>query len=67
MDTKKRGRPKKALKAVEVSSTEDLFATLISEVKAGSSRPALVKETEKAAAKALKEQAKLDAKGEQTK
>ena len=62
MDTKKRGRPKKALKAVEVSSTEDLFATLISEVKAGSSRPALVKETEKAAAKALKEQAKLDAK-----
>jgi hypothetical protein len=37
-ESKKRGRPKKALKAVEVSSTEDLFATLISEVKASSPR-----------------------------
>ena len=36
--SKKRGRPKKAPKAVEVSSTEDLFATLISEVKASSPR-----------------------------
>ena len=36
--SKKRGRPKKVLKAVEVSSTEDLFATLISEVKASSPR-----------------------------
>ena len=37
---KKRGRPKKTSKTVEVASTEDLFATLISEVKAASPRPA---------------------------
>ena len=75
--SKKRGRPKKAPKAVEVSSTEDLFATLISEVKASSPRaeaparasvPVLEvtskkgKDVEKAAAKAAKEQEKLAAK-----
>ena len=37
---KKRGRPKKTSKTMEVASTEDLFATLISEVKAASPRPA---------------------------
>jgi len=36
---KKRGRPKKTSKTMEVASTEDLFATLISEVKAASPRP----------------------------
>ena len=36
---KKRGRPKKAGKTVEVSTTEDLFASLISEAKANSPRP----------------------------
>jgi len=35
---KKRGRPKKAGKTVEVSTTEDLFASLISEAKANSPR-----------------------------
>jgi hypothetical protein len=35
---KQRGRPKKAGKPVEVSTTEDLFATLISEAKANSPR-----------------------------
>jgi hypothetical protein len=38
-EPKKRGRPKKTEKPVEVSSTEDLFASLISEVKASSPRP----------------------------
>ena len=37
--SKKRGRPKKTGKPVEVSSTEDLFATIISEAKANSPRP----------------------------
>ena len=39
-EPKKRGRPKKTGKPVEVSTTEDLFATIISEAKANSPRPA---------------------------
>jgi len=63
-EPKKRGRPKKAEKPVEVSSTEDLFASLISEVKASSPRPEPLaaplskkeqKEAEKKAAKEQKE------------
>jgi len=72
-EPKKRGRPKKTEKPVEVSSTEDLFASLISEVKASSPRPATVneepklskkeeKEAEKKAAKEQKEQEKKAAK-----
>jgi hypothetical protein len=69
--SKKRGRPKKAPKAVEVSSTEDLFATLISEVKASSPRaevpapvpvPIEAVKKSKEAEKAAKEQEKLAAK-----
>ena len=40
----KRGRPKNAKKEVEVSSTEDLFATLISEAKATASSDVVVSE-----------------------
>lgn len=65
-EPKKRGRPKKTEKPVEVSSTEDLFASLISEVKAASPRPEASKkeqkEAEKAAAKEKKEQEKKAAK-----
>lgn len=69
-EPKKRGRPKKAEKPVEVSSTEDLFASLISEVKASSPRPAPAneepklskKEAEKKAAKEQKEAEKQAAK-----
>jgi antirestriction protein len=39
-EPKRRGRPKKTGKPVEVSTTEDLFASLISEAKANSPRPA---------------------------
>jgi hypothetical protein len=56
---KKRGRPKKAGKTVEVSTTEDLFASLISEAKANSPRPqkADVKEVEpKEAEKTVEEE-----------
>jgi hypothetical protein len=38
-EPKRRGRPKKTGKPVEVSTTEDLFASLISEAKANSPRP----------------------------
>lgn len=38
-EPKRRGRPKKTGKPVEVSTTEDLFASLISEAKAKSPRP----------------------------
>lgn len=38
-EPKRRGRPKKSGKPVEVSTTEDLFATIISEAKANSPRP----------------------------
>lgn len=38
-EPKKRGRPKKTGKPVEVSTTEDLFATIISEAKALNPRP----------------------------
>jgi hypothetical protein len=61
-EPKKRGRPKKAEKPVEVSSTEDLFASLISEVKASSPRPEpsaaplSKKEQKEAEKKAAKEQ-----------
>jgi len=70
-EPKKRGRPKKAEKPVEVSSTEDLFASLISEVKASSPRPEPLaaplskkeqKEAEKKAAKEQKEAEKQAAK-----
>lgn len=71
-EPKKRGRPKKAEKPVEVSSTEDLFASLISEVKASSPRPEPKeepklskkeqKEAEKKAAKEQKEAEKQAAK-----
>ena len=74
-EPKKRGRPKKSEKPVEVSSTEDLFASLISEVKAASPRPAEAvkeqvkelskkeqKEAEKKAAKEQKEAEKQAAK-----
>lgn len=73
-EPKKRGRPKKTEKPVEVSSTEDLFASLISEVKAASPRPEPKedpklnkkeqKEAEKKAAKDKKEQEKKAAKEE---
>jgi hypothetical protein len=47
-EPKRRGRPKKTGKPVEVSTTEDLFASLISEAKANSPRPPpLPKEAEK--------------------
>lgn len=69
-EPKKRGRPKKTEKPVEVSSTEDLFASLISEVKASSPRPEKEapltkkeqKEAEKKAAKDKKEAEKQAAK-----
>jgi hypothetical protein len=70
-EPKKRGRPKKAEKPVEVSSTEDLFASLISEVKASSPRPEPLaaplskkeqKESDKKAAKEQKEAEKQAAK-----
>jgi hypothetical protein len=70
-EPKKRGRPKKTEKPVEVSSTEDLFASLISEVKASSPRPQEAvkevskkeqKEAEKKAAKEQKEAEKQAAK-----
>jgi hypothetical protein len=72
-EPKKRGRPKKTEKPVEVSSTEDLFASLISEVKAASPRPEPKaeaaplskkeqKEAEKKAAKDKKEAEKQAAK-----
>jgi hypothetical protein len=43
-EPKKRGRPKKTGKPVEVSTTEDLFATIISEAKANSPRAEAVAE-----------------------
>lgn len=61
-EPKKRGRPKKAEKPVEVSSTEDLFASLISEVKASSPRPAPANEEPKLSKKELKEAEKKAAK-----
>jgi hypothetical protein len=73
-EPKKRGRPKKTEKPVDVSSTEDLFASLISEVKAASPRPEPKeepklskkeeKEAEKKAAKDKKEAEKKAAKEE---
>jgi len=74
-EPKKRGRPKKTEKPVDVSSTEDLFASLISEVKAASPRPAPhwqeptlskkeEKEAEKKAAKDKKEAEKKAVKEE---
>lgn len=61
-EPKKRGRPKKTEKPVEVSSTEDLFASLISEVKASSPRPATVNEEPKLSKKEEKEAEKKAAK-----
>jgi hypothetical protein len=56
-EPKRRGRPKKTGKPVEVSTTEDLFASLISEAKANSPRPpkAEVKPKEAEKKKATKE------------
>jgi chemotaxis protein histidine kinase CheA len=64
-EPKKRGRPKKIEKPVEVSSTEDLFASLISEMKTTpktEEKPKSTKEGEKQAAKAKKEEEKQAAK-----
>ena len=67
-EPKKRGRPKKAEKPVEVSSTEDLFASLISEVKASSPRaeplaaPLSKKEQKEAEKKAVKEEKEAEKK-----
>lgn len=60
-EPKKRGRPKKTEKPVEVSSTEDLFASLISEVKAASPRPE-PKEEVKSAPLSKKEQKEAEKK-----
>jgi hypothetical protein len=46
-EPKRRGRPKKTGKPVEVSTTEDLFASLISEAKANSPRPPKAEAKEK--------------------
>lgn len=46
-EPKRRGRPKKTGKPVEVSTTEDLFASLISEAKANSPRPSKAEAKEK--------------------
>ena len=50
-EPKKRGRPKKTGKPVEVSTTEDLFATIISEAKGNSPRPEPVAEKKDAGGK----------------
>ena len=50
-EPKKRGRPKKTGKPVEVSTTEDLFATIISEAKSKSPRPEPVAEKKDAGGK----------------
>jgi hypothetical protein len=62
-EPKKRGRPKKTGKPVEVSTTEDLFATIISEAKGNSPRP----EEQKEAKKASKKEAKKASKKEEVK
>ena len=61
-EPKKRGRPKKTEKSVEVSSTEDLFASLISEVKAASPRPAAKEAVKELSKKEQKEADKKAAK-----
>jgi hypothetical protein len=61
-EPKKRGRPKKIEKPVEVSSTEDLFASLISEMKTtpkAEEKPKSTKESTKLAKEAEKQAAKL--------
>jgi len=64
-EPKKRGRPKKTEKPVEVSSTEDLFASLISEVKAASPRPEPTKEVSKKEQKEADKQAVKDKKAQE--
>jgi len=70
-EPKKRGRPKKTGKPVEVSSTEDLFATIISEAKAegtvGKSKSPEPVAEKKVAKKASKKETKKEPEPEKEK